>query len=392
MSVEIVPAESARELKAFLHLPFALYRDDPHWVPPLLASERKLFDQRRHPFHRHAEVEFYLARRDGRWVGRIAAILNHEHQKVQKDGAGFWGFFESERDPEVARALFATAEDVLRARGMSRSRGPMNYSVNETCGLLIEGFDSPPYIMMPHNPPWYRELVEEAGYAKAIDLLAFHLTRQEALGIGTLRERVEKPAFLKEIKFRSIDRRRLREEIRLVNALFNDAWRENWGFVPMTEAELEFMADELKMVLDPRLTYVAELNGQPIAFAIALPNINPLIKRIGGRLFPFGWLRLLLGARKVDSFRVCLLGVRREYQKSGIGVLFSFQMLRDALKAGARAAEMSWILETNRGMIAPLERMGAKPYKRYRIYEKELLVENRESEGRGVAPQPMSKG
>jgi GNAT superfamily N-acetyltransferase len=341
-------------------------------VPPLLASERKLFDRRRHPFHRHADVEFYMARRDGRWVGRIAAILNREHLKAQNDGAGFWGFFESERDPEIAGALLGRAEEFLRARGMARARGPMNYSANETCGMLVEGFETPPYILMPHNPSWYADLAERAGYAKKVDLLAFHITREEAARIGPPRERLEKPAFLKEITFRSIDRRRLRDEIKLVNALFNDAWRENWGFVPMTEPELEFMADELKSILDPRLTYVAERNGQPIAFAIALPNINPLVKRIGGRLFPFGWLHFLLGARKLDSFRVCLLGVRRDYQKSGIGVMFSFKMMRACLEAGARAAEMSWILETNRGMIAPLERMGAKPYKRYRIYEKEL--------------------
>ncbi|HLG42988.1 MAG TPA: N-acetyltransferase [Planctomycetota bacterium] len=373
MSVEIVPAAGRREMKAFLHLPFSIYPDDPNWVPPLLASERKLLDRRRHPFHRHAEVEYFLARRDGRWVGRIAAIVNREHLKAQNDGAGFWGFFESERDPEIGSALFGRAEAFLRSRGLARSRGPMNFSVNETCGLLVDGFDSPPYIMMPHNPPWYAELVEKAGYAKAVDLLAFRLTRDEALQKSPPPEKLETPAFLKGVKFRCIDRKRLREEIKLVNVLFNDAWSGNWGFVPMTEPELEFMADDLKMILDPRLTYVAEVEGRPIAFAIALPNINPLIKKIRGRLFPFGWLRLLLGAKKVDSFRVCLLGVRKDHQKSGIGILFCFKLFKDGLKAGARAAEMSWILETNRGMIAPLERMGATPYKRYRIYEKPLV-------------------
>lgn len=374
MTLEIVRVKTGAELTRFQKLPFRLHRDDPNWVPPLLSAERRLLDRKVHPFHKHAEVEYFLALRDGTVVGRIAAIVNREHLRVHRDGTGFWGFFESEDDPEIAKGLFDQAEAFLRSQGLKGSRGPMNFSVNETCGLLVEGFDTPPYIMMTHNPPYYAGLIESAGYRKVMDLLAYHVTR-DTVRADVSRPSSSGPSGRAKLSFRHMDRRRLAEEIKTVNSLFNDAWRDNWGFVPMTEEELEFMAREMKAVFEPRLSYVVEIGGEPIAFAVALPNVNPLLRKIGGRLWPLGWLKILLGRKSIDSFRVLLLGVRKDYQGSGIGFLFVMKMVRDALKTKARAAEMSWILETNRAMRAPLERIGARPYKRYRIYEKALGVD-----------------
>jgi GNAT superfamily N-acetyltransferase len=372
-SLQIEVASSPRQIKEFIRFPFRLYENDPVWVPPLLQAESILHDRRKHPFHRHATVEYFLARRGGRTVGRIASIVNRAHNDYHKDRVGFWGFLDAEDDGQTVGSLLSAAEAFLKGHGMDRSRGPANFSVNETVGLLVEGFEDPPYLMMTHNPRYLPRRVEETGYAKAMDLLAFHVdhatvdTRPFA-GVARILKR-------DDVRVRPLDRRRLLEECRLVNAIYNDAWSDNWGFVPMTEEEIAQMAKELKPIFHPGLSFMVEIRGEPVAFAIALPNVNRLIKKINGRLFPFGWLRLLAGLKSITEIRVLVLGVRKKHQRLGLGVVLCLKMIEDSLALGFRAAELSWILETNRLMIAPLERMGARAYKRYRLYEKPLTTQ-----------------
>lgn len=370
MSVELIRVKSERELKDFMLLPFELYRNDPAWVPPLLMSEKKLLKRNKHPFHKHSVVEYLLAKRDGRYVGRMAVIVNHQHNQFHKDKAGFFGFFDCENSPATARELFDVAEKFLKLHGLTHARGPMNFSVNETCGALVEGFDTPPYFMMPHNPAYLPQLIEHCGYHKAMDLLAYRVTKD--LVHDERFQALAKHFDHSKVKLRPIDLGRFRQEIDLLMEIYNDAWSDNWGFVPMTPDEVEFMAKELKRIFRPELSYMAEVDGTPVGFAFALPNINPILKKIRGRLLPFGWFFLLTGISTVDSIRVMALGVRKQYQRLGLGALLCLKFIEDGSRLGIREAEMSWVLETNRMMILPLERMGAKPYKRYRIYEKPL--------------------
>jgi len=372
MSVEILPVQGPRDLETFIRLPWRLYRDDKNFIPPLLSAERKMLDPARNPFYLHAEARHFLARRDGRIVGRISAIRNRRHEEFHGDGAGFFGYFECEEDPEAARALFGAAEDWLRPHGLRCVRGPVNPSMNDPCGTLVEGFKWPPFMLMTMNPPYHPALIEGAGYAKAMDLLAYVILQVEAIGakIHKVAAEVLERA---RITIRPVDPSRFEEELRLLQEIYNDAWSKNWGFVPMTEEELKFAAEDLKAIVLPELTYFAYLDGEPVGFSLALPDINHALKRANGRLFPFGWFWFLKPMlRKIPTFRILALGVKRTHQHSGIGTLFYQKYFEIAGPRGYKAAELSWILETNDLMNRPIQRMGGKPYKRYRIYEKKL--------------------
>lgn len=370
MPMEVETVRSPAGLREFVRLPFRLYRETPQWAPPLLRAEYRLLDPQRHPFHRHAQVQYALAKRDGRVVGRIAAIRNDAHNRFHNDRVGFWGFFDCENDLEAAQALFRSAESFLREQGCTSSRGPMNFSVNETCGLLIQGFEHPSVFMMPYNFPYYRELAESCGYCKAMDLLTFSFDRN-TVAPDAIRH-AGQYLIEKGVKLREVDRRRLREECRIINELYNDAWSENWGFVPMTKEEVNAMAAELAPILDPRLSLVAEIDGVPAAVALGLPNVNPLLRSIRGRLFPFGWLRLLLGLRRLREFRGLLLGVAKKYRPLGLGIPMMLRLIERSLDAGIESAEVGWCLETNRLVIRMIERAGGRPKSKYRIFEKEL--------------------
>ena len=368
--VEPVRDRAARE--EFLWLPWRLYAEDPNWVPPLLASERTILDPRRNPFWANAEAEHFLARREGRAVGRISAILNRRHNEIRGESTGFWGYFECENDPETAGALFDRAADWLRARGLSRMLGPANPSLNDPCGLLVDGFQWPPFVLMNYNPLYYVRLVEGAGFRKAIDLWAYILVHNEIV-----RARVDRVAAQVrergEIVLREIRPSRLDEELEIVQSIYNDAWEKNWGFVPMTEDEVRFAAGDLKAILLPELAYIAEIRGEPAGFAFALPNINLVLKRCNGSLWPFGWWYFLrFNLRKIPTFRLVALGVRRKYQNHGLGTLFYQKFIEVGLARGYRAAELSWVLENNDLMNRPIREMGGKPYKTYRLYEKPL--------------------
>lgn len=369
--MHITTVRSDRDLKRFIKLPWSIYRDDPHWVPPLLSEEKKLLDRRVYPFHKHAEVEYFLAEEDGRPVGRIAAIVNRLHNEFHQEKTGFFGFFECVNDAATAQGLLRAAESWLKERGMDRARGPCNFSTNETCGLLVDGFESPPVMMMTYNPRYYIDLLERGGYAKAMDLLAYFI-----LTGNFARDKFDRVASIAaqraEIQIRPIAMKRFAEELNIIQDIYNQAWEKNWGFIPMTREEIDFTAAGLKSIIDPELVLIAELHGKPVGFALALPDINIILKRLNGRLFPFGWLKIMMGRKKLSRIRIIALGVLRTHQHLGIGTLFYLDYLKRAIRMGIKETEMSWILESNDLMNKPLVQMGAKPYKRYRLYDKTL--------------------
>jgi GNAT superfamily N-acetyltransferase len=368
---DVAPVRGRADVRAFIDLPFRLYRGDPMWVPPLRRDVADLLSPA-HPFHEHAEVELFLARdARGAVVGRIAAVKNDAHTAEHHDGAGFFGFFECEPDAGVAHALLDTAAEWLRARGFAIMRGPASFSVNEECGLLVDGFDTPPVIMMPHNPRWYAELLESYGLAKAKDLIAYwHPSPADPARLARVADRL---AERNGITIRPIDMRRFDEEVDRIRVLYNTAWQANWGAVPMTQAEIGHMAKQLKPVVIADLVVFVMVRGELAGFGLAIPNFNLVLKRIGnGRLLPFGWAKALWYARSIDQGRVLTLGVLEAYRKTGAAELLYLAMLRAAAKHGLTSGESSWILEDNTLMRRAIENTGAHAYKTYRLYDKAL--------------------
>jgi GNAT superfamily N-acetyltransferase len=368
----IVPVTTPRHLDAFIRLPFALYRDDPNFVPPLVSSERKMMNPGKNPFYQHAEAAHFLAEKEGRLVGRISAILNRTHNEIHREKTGFWGYFESENDQATADALFGQAAAWLRDKGMARMLGPANPSLNDPCGLLVDGFKWSPFVLMTYNPGFYVTLVERAGFRKSMDLLAYILLHNDLV-----RDKIDRvAAAVKDrsaVTIRCIDLTRFESELAIIQEIYNDAWEKNWGFVPMTEAEIRFTADDLKAILLPELAYIAEVKGKPVGFSFALPDINLVLKKCKGSLFPFGWFYFLrANLRKIPTCRIVALGVKRECQHLGIGPLFYQKFMEEGLKRGYTAGELSWVLETNDLMNRPIQQMGGKPYKTYRMYERAL--------------------
>jgi GNAT superfamily N-acetyltransferase len=368
MALEIRSAREPRDFKRFVDLPFELYKNDPVWVPPLKSDVHALFDRAKNPFFEHAEVEPFLAWRDDRAVGRIVAIDNHAHNAFHGDQVGFFGFFESVDDPEVARALFDASEAWVARRGKDRLRGPMNFSTNDDCGSLVDGFQTPPTIMMPHNPSYHARLYAAGGFAKDKDLLAYWVDHDQpperlARGAELVRKR-------KGVVTRSMDMKRFDAEVEVIRDIYNSAWEKNWGFVPMTRAEIEYMAKQLKPVVDPEFVVFAEVKGEPVAFALGLPDFNVALKHAGGSLFPFGIFAILWWQRRIHHARVLTLGIKPGHRMSGIDSLLIYEMFLRGHRRGYNKGEFSWILEDNLAMRRPLEAVGATAYKTYRVYER----------------------
>ena len=371
-SVEIIAVSTPAELRRFIELPFSLYAGDPSFVPPLLLERHEALSAKKNPFFQHAEAQFWLARRDGTDVGRISAQID---RLVQDAEIGHFGMLVAEDRADVFAALLAAAEGWLRERGKRRVLGPFNLSINEESGLLVDGFDTPPMLLMGHDARYAAARVEAEGYAKAKDLIAYiHETERELP--PSARRFIDKqmPA---NMTVRQLDTRRYREEFDTVTAIFNDAWSKNWGFLPFTEAEIAHMAKSLKPLIRADCVALVEVDGQPIGFGIALPNLNELIADFHGKLLPFNWAKLLWRMKRgAKTARVPLMGIRRSYSGGLVGGLAPFLIidsLRKALrKQGVRQVELSWILEDNRPMRHMIESLGARPYKTYRIYEKRL--------------------
>lgn len=375
-TVAIRPVRSRRELKRFVKVPFQLHRDHPQWVPPLIFDRMQFLNRGKNPWFEHGEAELFIAERDGEPVGRISAQVDHEWDKAQGGSDGMFGFFETIEDRDVAAALLGAAEDWLAGQGRGRLLGPMDFTTNDELGILIEGFELRPMILQNWHPPFYKELLEDLGYGKAMDLLMWYLE------LGKLKEgdqfapeihaAAEKALRDEGIAIRNFDKRNLPEEMRRFSEVYNEAWSDNWGFVPATDAEIEFHAKTLKQVLDEDWGFIAEKDGETVGVAFTLPDINQVLAKMGGRLLPLGWLRFLRGKPKIDRVRVFVLGVRRAYQHTGIAAGLYLKHLEAASPDGVPAGETGWILETNGPMNRAMEGMGGKVVKKYRIYEKAI--------------------
>ena len=377
MSVEIRRVEGKGDRKQFLDLPYRLYSTEKRWVPPLRLERKEHIDPGKNPFFEHAEVEFFLARRDGRVVGRISAHVDRNLNEFQDNRWGLFGFFECEDDPETARALVDTAEAWLRERGRDRMVGPMDFTTNDECGLLIEGHERPPIILCPWQHPYYQRLLEEAcGLTKAMDLLMWELQVSDRSkvhqAIWDVADAVESRH---GIVVRPMRKRNLQEEVTKFLEVYNSAWERNWGFVPLTEKEVRHYAKQLKPVLDENWAMIAERTdtGEVVGAALTLPDFNQVLAKVkDGRLLPFGWLAALRNRKNVTQVRVFALGVKPEYQHTGVAARMYQAHFDAAERTPQTGGEMGWILETNKAMNRAMEGMGGKVVRRYRVYEREL--------------------
>lgn len=375
MTVEILPVASSAELERFIRVPMRLNASDPNWIAPLMFERREALSAKHNPFFEHAQVQFWLARKDGRDVGRISAQIDHLAATDPAAPAGYFGMIAAEDDAEVFAALFATAEDWLRARGRHQTLGPINLSINEEVGLLIDGFDTPPMLMMGHDLPFVGGRIEALGYAKAKDVYAYRS------GVPTFTPGVErrlKRPLPKGMVMRPIRMNDFDAEVSTLVEIWNDAWANNWGAAPVTEAETRHLGESLKLILHPRLIWFLEIDGEAAGFGALLPNLNDAIFDLGGKLLPFGWAKLLwrLKVRGVKRGRVPLMGVKQKFSRDPRGAFGPFLILdafrREGPKLGITEAEYSWILEDNLPMRHILEGFGATIYKTYRIYGKAL--------------------
>jgi GNAT superfamily N-acetyltransferase len=359
------------DLRAFLRFPWKVLGSDPVWVPPLLIDHASRF-KRNFPFYEHGDVKSWLARSpQGEVLGRISGVVNRLHNEFHHDQVGFFGFFDSVNDVTVARMLLEIASAWLREQGMTSIRGPMNFSVNEECGMLIDGFDTPPAIMMLHNPPYYNDLMAACGLVKAKDLYAYQMSGGEiSARITELAPKLERRL---KVRIRPFNPKDFWGEVQRVEQLYNQSWESNWGFVPMTHKELKLMAQTLKLVYDPRIIQFVETDdGKVVGFSLALPDVHVIFKQMNGRLLPTGIFRLLAKRRKLSRLRMLLLGVTPEYRKRGIDVLLYYHAYTEGRKVGYEWGEFSWILEDNFEMNEAANAMGAKRYKTWRIWEKAI--------------------
>jgi GNAT superfamily N-acetyltransferase len=362
-----------RQKKQFFHFPWQLYRGDPNWIPPLRQTQLELLNFKPHPFYDTADIQTFLALRDGEPCGRVAAIINHVHNERYKEKRGFFGFFDTIDDPEVAAALFDSARRWCAERGMTAMRGPVNPSLNYECGLLIDGFDSPPTFMMTYNPPYYAKLIEGCGFSKAQDLYAYwgHVNMLQELD-KKLQFIIDEAKRRFGVKLRNLDRSRFKEDVRMFLDIYNRSLGGTWGFTPLSEGEIEHASAGLRQLIVPELTATAEVDGKMVGAVFGLLDFNPRIKRIDGRLFPFGFIRLLWNKRAIPLVRLVSTNVVPEFQKWGLGLVLMNKLLPDALAYGVQEAEFSWVLESNHLSKATLERGGAKLVKSWRIYDADL--------------------
>ncbi len=368
--LSVSEVSSRKDLKEFVELPFRLYAGDPNWVPPLRFDVRWMLDTEKNPFWKHARRTLFLARRDGRVVGRIAAIADDEHNRVHADRTGFFGYFECENDREVARALFDAAEASVKKLlpGCDKLRGPVNPSMNDEVGFLLAGSDpGPAVLMMTYNPAWYVDLAEGAGLAKEKDLVALlaPIDDRSFARLGRITEAVRRRN--PELTFRTIRMDRFAEELAKVKVVYNGAWEQNWGFVPMTSEELDAMAKKLKDLVYPPIVWFVEKGDTPVAFMLGMPDFNQVLIRMGGRLLPFGWLKFLLGKKKIDRVRLMAFGVLPEYRRKGLDAVCYFEGYKAAMAAGFKTVEFSWILEDNLDLLKPIEVFEGRLYRKYRL-------------------------
>jgi hypothetical protein len=374
-TISVRPVAGKADLRAFLDLPFRLYAKDPNWVAPLYLERHEHLDPRKNPYFRHAEVSLFLAFRNGRPVGRISAQVCRLRGARYGDGVGQFGFLEAEDDPAVFEALLGAAASWLAARGLTRMQGPFNFSINDEMGLLIEGFGTPPSMMMGHALPYYAQHLEQQGFAKAKDVIAYDFEDTGDIP-RTLKLAYDRALANPDITVRALDKKKLMRELEIIVAIANDAWSDNWGFVPWTQEEMTALGNNLKMLVSGDYIAIAEYKGEPAAMAVSLPNINDWIQGLNGRLLPFGWAKLgwNLMARPPRSIRMPLMGVKKAFHGSSLGGILGMAAIARVrsfhVSRGTMKGELSWILEDNTRMRRMIETFGGRPYKTYRIYER----------------------
>ncbi len=375
MSVHIreINLSNKKELNEFIELPWSIYKTDPYWVPPLKMALKDVLNIKKHPFYKTARIKTWVAEKDKQVVGRIMAINNHSYNKFQDTKIGHFGFYESIEDKEVAALLFKTAEGFLKSEGLTSMQGPVNPGTNYECGLLVRGFDDDPQMMMTYNPKYYQGQMENLGYKKAMDLLAYNIKADFKMAdiILKIADRTEKKS---KVSFRNINKKNWMKEIEILFDIYNDAWEENWGFVPMTKEEFFHTAKDLKGIVDENLVQISEVNGKPAGFILTLPDLNQVFKLIpNGNLLPTGIFKLLYPKKYINRVRVITMGIKKEYRKIGLEtLLYKYNQIEILKNPRIKNIEMSWILENNLEMNKPLLTMGAKAYKSYRIFEKNL--------------------
>ena len=374
MSVEISPATSRKDMKEFVELPYRLYRNEPMWVPPLRFERKQVLDRKKNPFFNHAEIEYLLARRDGRVVGRLCAHVDHKLNEFQNNRWGLFGFYECEDDQEASDALIKAASEWLTARGCDRATGPMSFTTNEECGVLVSGFDLAPSVLTDWTMPYYPALLEGSGLHKVIDLnmWSLHVKDRSAVhpSIFQVADEVESKH---GITVRPMNPRNLKVEIPAFVELYNEAWKRNWAFVPIEMDQAQHMAKSLKPVLDKNWAYIAEKDGEIVGASLTLPDWNQVFARLNGRLLPFGWAKALWYKRKIDRVRVFALGVRKEFQHAGVAAKMYALHYDAAARTPQAEGETGWILETNIPMNRAMEGMGGEVTRSYRVYE--ILLE-----------------
>jgi len=373
----VLPADDKAGLKAFLRVPFTVYRDDPNWIAPLFLERLDHLSRKRNPFFHHAEAELFVAFRGDEPVGRISAQVNRLHIERYHDATGQFGFLDAVDDPRVFAALTGAAGNWLKERGMRRMTGPMSFSINDETGLLIDGFDTPPRVMMGHARPWFAQHLDALGFAKVKDVLAYDYDGRKPLS-RAMQSMLDKAYASGDLEVRALSKKNLARDLPIIMEIFNDAWSDNWGFVPFTSEEITALGDNLRFLVGEDYIAIASWKGEPVAMAVTLPDINQWIKGLGGRLAPFGWVRVLwhLLARPPEAVRMPLMGVRRAFHGQPLGATLALAVIERIRKAhlehGTNRAELSWILEDNLPMRRILDALGAKPYKTYRVYERGL--------------------
>jgi GNAT superfamily N-acetyltransferase len=375
LPIEIRRVRTPRDRAAFVKMAWPLYHDDPHWVPPLIGDLTAFLDPDKGVFYEHGEAELFLAYRGDHPVGRITAHINRRHDEYFGAGKGFVGFFECENDPEASTALFLAAGNWLREKGRTHAEGPMSFGVYDELGVLIQGFDTDPYVMTSHNPAYYQKLFEGAGWEKAIDWYAFR-------GRASVFQEKLDPRYFKlaqrvlrreGITVRCIDvTHQLDREARIVQDIFATAWSRNWGHVPLSEKEFGRLKEGVRQFVVEELSFIVELNGKPIAFALSIYDANQAVKKVNGRLFPFGFLTLLATMKRTRRFRLILMGVLEEHRRQGLEVAMYAHVIEEGIRRGFEEAEMSMIVESNEPMINSIERMPVERYRTWRIYRKDL--------------------
>ena len=367
--IKIKTVQSNKDIKTFIKFAWKIYKGDPYWVPPLIFDKKKILSKEKNPFFKHAEMELFLAEKDGELVGRIAAIKNDLHNKNHNDKVGFFGFFECINDQETANKLFDAAKDWLREKGFDTMRGPANPSSNDEYGMLLEGFDDVPRLMMTYNPKYYLDLCENYGMKKAKDLYAYKIENQKLMQSDKLKRVAEIAAKRSGIKVYQLDMKTFASDLEKFKYVYNKAWAPNWGFVPLTEEEIDAMAKDIKQLIEPSLVIFGEIDNKLVGAALVMLDYNQIFKSMNGKLLPFNFLKLFMQKKKITWSRILTLGIIPEYQKRGLDAVFYWEIVNRAAKIGIFLGEASWVLEDNEMMKRGADVMNGEIYKKYRLYE-----------------------